>query len=622
MRRGRDNFEMFSPAQMGQTMAWTAPDSLPELGQVSTVALDCETTGNKKFKDVPVGIGIASAKGRHYLPFGHKGGGNLDPHLVRRWAQRELRGKRIVNLNVGFDAEQMLNWGVDLEAQACTLHDIGHSAALLNENRYSGFSLDSLGKEYVGRGKTECPVPPREIHEAHASLVGAYGEDDAQLALDVDSAQLPLLERDELQAVTQLEDALIWANNYIERCGARMDRPKLLDWKRQNREIFQDAIIQVYNATGLKVNPNARNSWEDLFERLGIEKPTDDGGNVTFDAAHVKAVDHELVQKVFRAKRIDSVHSKYLDKYLKAIGAGDILRFQLHQLRGDEYGTVTGRYSSANVNIQQVMKVEKQVEDLGDEFIIRELFIPDDGMDFFGCDASQIEFRLFAHYANDPGLIDAYNNDPDVDFHLLVTMLMNPGVTDEKVLKGLRKHMKHNNFGVLYGMGREKLAVRLGLPCCCPTVPRRFWDNDKHETGCPARKANDIMDEYHRKFKPAKRLMNQAMDIASQRGFVKTILGRRRRYPDGERLHSALNAVIQGSAADIFKLKLLQLYRERNTIGIHKLRMPVHDEQTGDIPPCPNVRARLVECFNEPVVKTRVPIMWDFATGRNWRECA
>jgi DNA polymerase I-like protein with 3'-5' exonuclease and polymerase domains len=602
---------------------WTPPESLPELGQFSKVSLDVESTGKQKFRDLPVGIAIKTPKGKYYLPFGHGEGGNLDQNLVRRWAQRELRGKRICNLNTGFDAELMRNWGVDLEEQGCSLHDVGHSAALLNENRYSGFSLDSLGKEYAGRGKTECPVPPQDIHRVHSSMVGGYAEDDAELAWDIDEAQAPLLEKDELGAVTSLEDRLIWANNHIERNGARLDRQKLISWREQNRLIYQDAIIGIFNQTGIKMNPNARVSWESLFGKLGIDCPTDLGGNETFDAEHIKAVKNDLVQAAFRAKRVDSVYSKYLDKYFKLLKGGDIARFQLHQLRGDEFGTVTGRYSSANFNVQQVMKVEKQIEDMGDEFIIRELFIPDDGFEFFGCDASQIEFRLFAHYANDAGLIRAYNDDPDIDFHLLVTKLMNPGVYDPGVLKALRKHMKHNNFGVLYGMGRAKLARRLGLECVCGCDEHKgFWDNKNHADGCPAIKANDIMDEYHAKFPAAKRLMNQAMQVAERRGFVKTILGRRRRYPDGQHLHSALNAVIQGSAADVFKLMLDLLYRERSTIGIHKLRMPVHDEQTGDVPPCPIVKGRLVECFRTPVVETRVPITWDMSFGRNWKECA
>src|SRR5262249_22661090 len=160
----------------------------------------------------------------------------------------------------------------------------------------------------------------------------------------------------------------------------------------------------------------------------------------------------------------------------------NVIRYGLHQMRsttdqGDEesgYGTVTGRFSCGggkyNINIQQVMKVEAQGENFVRDYIIRELFFTSQRLSFGASDARQIEFRLFSHAAACFGYTataDAYARDPWVDFHMAVTIMMNPTIVDKAVLKALRKEMKHNNFGVLYGMGREKLARRLGLPCTC-----------------------------------------------------------------------------------------------------------------------------------------------------------
>jgi DNA polymerase I len=178
-------------------------------------------------------------------------------------------------------------------------------------------------------------------------------------------------------------------------------------------------------------------------------------------------------------------------------------------------------------------------------------------------------------------------------------------------------------------MGRPKLARRLGFPCCCPwdwseqdsETGRRiryFSDNRFHLDNCPARLANDIMDEYDDKFPEAKRLLKLASKIAKDRLYVMTLLNRRRRYPDGWALHSALNAVIQGSAADIFKLKLLELYRERKRLGI-LLRMPVHDEFVYDVED--EHHARQVHKFlNRQSIQLSVPILWETGLGFNWQE--
>jgi DNA polymerase I-like protein with 3'-5' exonuclease and polymerase domains len=321
-----------------------------------------------------------------------------------------------------------------------------------------------------------------------------------------------------------------------------------------------------------------------------------------------------VVKLAVEARQLDSLLSKYLNKYRKAIGDGDLLRFHMYQLRAGEEdrGTVSGRYSSADVNIQQVYKAERQEEEIGGLYIIRELFEPDDGFDFFSADASQIEFRLFGHYSGSRKLINAYRENPRQDFHQLVADLF----------RQPRYQAKNNNFGKLYGMGRRKTALRLGLPCGCGCPDQDFWNNDCHEADCPAVKANAIIDEYDREFPEAKRLMRSAMRLAETRGYVKTLLGRVARFPKKQRLHAALNRVIQGSAADLFKLKLWRLYQERATLGLHKIRLLVHDEVAGDQERDPNKRRLLEECLAEQEIELKVPILWDTAWGKTWKDVA
>jgi hypothetical protein len=146
-----------------------------------------------------------------------------------------------------------------------------------------------------------------------------------------------------------------------------------------------------------------------------------------------------------------------------------------------------------------------------------------------------------------------------------------------------------------------------------------FEDNFEHFDGCPACTANNIMDEYEEKFPQARQLLRKASNLARDRGYVHTLLGRRRRYPEAKRLHSALNAIIQGSAADYFKLKLIELYNEREFLGI-KLRMPVHDEFVYDCNDDDRAKRSIQELLDTQSLSLCVPLLWESGFGKNWRE--
>lgn len=590
---------------------WSPPGVLPELKGVKRLTLDLETTGLDKHKDLPVGIACCTDTGLNfYLPYRHDGGGNLDPAQVRRWAKRELRDMDIANINMPFDAAVLENDGISLEEQGCRLHELSHPPALLNEYRYGGFNLDALLQEYCQERKMACPVPPHRIKEAHSSMIGPYAESDAAKAMKLWQALTPLIQKEELERVLDVEDRLIYVVNHMERVGARLDVPKLHRWRREVSAEAQRLELELSKDAGRRTNPDSQPEMKALFEKLGL--PHQD----TFTAEVLIATKHPVVLKALRIRRLKSLLSKYLDKYAHVL-QGDKLPFSLYQLRANDEnrGTITGRFSSANVNIQQVMKVEQQIEDFGSEdFIIRELFIPDDGLEMFAADASQIEFRLFAHYSGSDRLIRRYHEEPDVDFHQIVADMIGQK----------RKDAKHNNFGKLYGMGIEKLAIRLGYTCTCAPfgTMREFWKKEHHGSSCPALVAIDIAATYDEEFPEAKRLMNKAMQLAEQRGYVKTLLGRRGRFPEKRGFHKAINKVIQGSAADINKLTLVELYRHRKDLGISKLRLTVHDEAVGDFHPDPAFKTRLKEFLDHPVLDLKVPILWDVETGANWRECA
>jgi DNA polymerase-1 len=596
---------------------WVAPTELPDFSAYPMEAhfgYDTETTSKDPHMARQVGIAICTPdKKKFYLPHGHRAGGNLDENAIKRWAKSNLAGRHLSILNAKYDVHVSYNWGLDLESIDCKIHDPAFKAALLDENRRR-YNLNELSEDILGRSKSEVPGNKGDISDMSASEVGGYAEDDAELHLDLDIAQQSEIERQELTAVCTLEDQLIYSTCAMERKGARLDRPKLERWVHEVSMAHQDCILKIYSMTGLKINPNSGKDLVRLFNSLGLSIPVREeelGGGATFEDEYISRVDHPLVRLCIAARKLDSLNSKYLKKYLKAIDHNNILRYSLHQMRGDEYGTVTGRYASANVNIQQVRKVEDQLEEEAiAAWIIRELFIPDDGALYVSADASQIEFRWFAHYSKSVKLIQAYIDDPTMDFHQLVA----------NMLGQKRKDAKHNNFGKLYTMGIPKLARKLGLGCNCGCPSDDQWDKRSHKDDCRMHKAFAIAKEYDTKFPEAAKLSKEAMSVAKKRGYVKTIMGRRRRYPDGKRLHSALNAICQGTAADTLKVKTLETYNNRKFLEI-SMRMLVHDEIDGDLWNASKKRA-FKECLDAPDsrIPCRVPLLWDVEVGANWRE--
>lgn len=626
----------------GDQKPWTAPTELPCLDGVNELAIDTEATGKNKRKDKPIGL---STNITGYLPWGHMGG-NLDEETVKKWCKKELVNKKLIGLNIGFDAEVMLRWGVDLEAQGNQLYDVAHGAALLNENRYSGFNLGDLGNEYCNRPKLDDALEKDRMPDYHASMVGAYAEEDANLTWGVYQAQRPLIAKDNLEKVDDLESKLIWANNHMERSGARLDVSKLSRMAQDLIAEVGERTLDIWRKTGVKLDTGKNITWDRLFIACGMDpnQPlvgTKGEAKSSYTEDFLKTVNNDLIREGLRIRRLLSLKSKYFDKYEKA-RVGDLLYFNLYQLRSgeEEQGTVVGRYSSANVNIQQVFKVANQVRRFGDGYIVRELMIPDEGFDFFTADGSQLQFRLFAHLSQDKQLIKAYHDGyaewlaggKDVDYHQMVADLF--GMP--------REVAKNQNFGLVMGLGRAHLAEWLGLPCNCQ--PAKYWwwtgdredfkkfgNNDNHSVDCPARQANDLCDEYNTKFPAGRKTMEYVMNFAKTQGFIPSLLGRRRRYTQHEyrnglkqktRLHKFLASWLQGSEADIVKSKLLRLYNERKNIGIHKMRMPVHDEATGDIEKSEKARERLREVLRIQEIPCRVPISWNDEYGANWRACS
>jgi len=586
-----------TPIRWQSTPNWEPPTP-PDLSQHTEVTIDCETDGLHWYRGArPVGMAVRlPASGEEfYLPWGHKGGQNLDEAAVREWATRELRGKRIRNLATKFDVNQIRAWGVDLAAQGCTFHDVAHSAALLDDHRRE-FSLNALAEAELGLKKLEDIDTQHKahLHELPAGLVAPYAITDVRLVDELVAAYTPRLAAENLGAVAALEDSVIPVVCEMEWNGCPLDEEKLARWTRRSAEILDDLNWNIARAVGFQVNPDRSTDMTRLFNHLGISSPHRTAtGAPSYTAEVMQQFRHiSLIDDVVKVGKLQDLRSKYLLPYTKLLVNGHLYG-NYHQLKTNEYGTVSGRFSSSGPNLQQVMTTRKQLKNYGsfdgESFIVRELFIPKRGT-WFCADQEQVEFRLAGHYANAKRVIDAYARDPKTDFHDVVRDMIRTQKPDFD-----RKPAKDCNFAIIYGAGAAKRAVMMGMSLS---------------------EAQTVVDLYDAEFPEMKQVFQLAMSQATSRGYVRTILGRRARFPNGMRAHKALNAVVQGSAADINKLTLVDFYNARKELGV-TLRATVHDEIDCDLEGSAEVALALL---NQQRLQLRVPILWAGKTGATWAE--
>lgn len=612
---------------------WQIPTELPDLSRIPRFGGDSETNSLNVFTGKAIGISLAwydeSGKVQKiYAPWGHVAG-NLEFEKVKRWCEDSLRGKTGYFSNAKFDVAMLRNAGLDLEALDVKVCDVAFNAALLEDSPRGGLGIDNLARLYTNERKFEFPGNPNRMAEYPSWMAGEYAEQDAKLPLLVHDATVPLLRKDGLEELLALENDLIYFVCEIERNGCRIDVPKLFQWREEVRKELETVLLKIHRETGFLVQPNSGNDMRRLFQLLGLQPPAlpvwkchvckaknepmamkcwrcdvrKRAGKPTYTEEQLLAFKNPVLDDVVRARWLDDLLGSFLDKFWAGLD-GDTVRSQYHQLKGDKHGTVSGRFSSTGggtdddgytFNSQQTIKTSLQMKTLGDRWIVRELLIPKEGDEMWAADASQIEYRLFGHFANSQKIINAYLEDENADFHQLVMDMILPVKPDID-----RDTAKNTNFSRLYRAQAPTFAATAGISVA---------------------EAERILEIYDRVLPEADTFSTEKENEAKNRGYVTTILGRRARFGPNDRTYSAANRVVQGSAADLFKTKLRTIYRERKTLGITRLRQPVHDEQVGDKDPDPKYTKRIQECFNEQEIDLRIPIIWSLKTGQTWKDC-
>jgi len=607
---------------------WVAPDSFPNLSTAKEIAIDLETCDPNMESMGPgwprrdgyiVGYAVAVEGWAGYFPVAHGGGGNLDKRRVERWIVDILASPadKIMH-NAAYDCGWLRASGFTINGR---IIDTMIAAPLLDENRFS-YALNSLGFDHLKETKSEAGLrqaagdfgvhPKKELWKLPAMYVGNYAEQDAALTLKLWQYFKVKLRQDDVESIFDLETRLLPVLLGITERGIRFDRNKceqtIDNLIKREKELH--ALIK--SQSGIAVDIWAAASIAKAFDKLGVAYPKTETGLPSFTKSFLDECPHSVGKMIVEARETNKTHSTFLAPYLNFSAKDGRIHPHVNQLRNDDGGTVSGRLSMNNPNLQQVPARHEIIGPM-----VRGLFLPEEGQIWASNDFSSQEPRLLVHYASLLGLpgaeimVDAYKANPDTDFHQMVA--------DMAGIK--RKAAKTIGLGLMYGMGVAKLANQLDLT---------------HE------EAKELIQTFHTKVPFLKGTVNAVMrriEHPASGGAIRTLLGRKCRFPlwepmewgsnkalpyeqavveYGSRIkrsgtYKGLNRLIQGSAADQTKMAMVALHEA----GEHLL-LQVHDEivlSVEDRGQAERAAEIMANC-----VKMEIPNRVDVEVGPSWGE--
>ena len=639
------------------TTEWVAPTEFPDLRSAKEIAIDLETrdpdlkklgSGAIRKNGEVVGIAVAVDGYKNYFPIAHGEGPNMDRDKVLSWFRDICESPAIkIFHNAMYDVCWIRSMGIKING---LIIDTMIAASLIDENRFN-YTLNALSWVYLNKGKNETLLnaaakergldPKADMWKLPASEVGEYAEQDAALTLELWKHLERIIIEDDLQDIFNLETDLFPCLVDMRFLGVRVDVSKANQLKTELAEKEKKLLQEVEKQTGIETQIWAARSIAQVFDKLGLPYDvTEKTSAPSFTKNFITNHKHPVVRMIAEARKINKVSTTFIDTILDHEYNGRI-HADINQIRSDDGGTVTGRFSYSNPNLQQIPARDPYTGPL-----VRSLFIPEEGMKWGTFDYSQQEPRLVAHYALRFGydtaqiIADSYASDPSTDFHQIVA----------DMAKIQRKEAKTINLGLFYGMGKAKL---------------------QNELNVTKEKAEELFSRYHVEAPFVKQLMNGVMSVAQGKGRIKTLLGRRCRFPkyepilrgsdwgtfvpaedhetmlelkemgpylkdqDGEVIkdkngnpkknywynnghrraftYKALNKLIQGSAADMTKKAMVDLYKEGYLAHIQ-----IHDELDFSIES--DKQAGIIKEIMEQAVDLKVPNKVDYESGPNWGE--
>jgi len=618
---------------------WVPPAELPDIFDAKQIAIDVETRDPNIKTNGPgwatgdgyvVGYAIAVDGWFGYIPIRHEHGGNLDERIVDKWLKKvvECPADKIMH-NAQYDAGWIRRMGFTINGR---IIDTMVVASLLDENRFS-YSLNNVAYDYLEKVKSEKGLreaaisfgldPKSDMWKMPAMYVGPYAEGDATLTLDLWNHFSVEIEKQKIGSIVNLElDVLPCLIDMTWR-GVRIDQDKVERTKDALLKREKATLAEIKNMTGLNVEIWAAQSLSKAFDKLSIPYPKTEKGAPSFTKQFLTDHPHELTKLVVEARNLNKTSGTFINTIMKHCRSDGRIHSHINQIRSDDGGTVSGRISMSNPNLQQIPARDPELGPM-----IRSLFLPEEGEQWAAIDFSQQEPRILVHYAHVLGnskgrvpfkgteeFVDAYRHDPDMDFHSMVA----------KMASINRKQAKTINLGMMYGMGVNKLSDQLGIE---------------------VDEAKSLITQYHDRVPFVKGLMNGVMQhLNSKRsgGAISSILGRKCRfnlwepttfgmskalpykaaiseYGETTRLkraytYKALNRLIQASAADMTKQAMVNIYKTGRVPLIQ-----IHDEIAISVKN--REEAKEIAEIMENAVTLEVPSKCDVEIGPSWGEAS
>jgi len=605
---------------------WNTPNEYKDLSGYKEIAIDLETRDdgiNERLgagwalgKGEIVGFAVAVEGWKGYFPFGHLGGGNMIPEQVKKYMKDVCA---LPNTKIFHNAQYDVGW---LEASGIKVHgpivDTMIAAALINENRFS-YSLNALSVDYLNEIKAETELreaaaahgidPKAEMWKLPAEHVGYYAEQDAELTLKLWQRFKQEIVQQSLTTVWEMEQQLLPILIKMRQRGVRVQVEKAAELQKEMKLQEKEILLGIQKEIGIEIDIWAPRQIAKAFDKLKLEYPrTEKTKEPSFTQNWLINNKNKIAQLIVSAREVNKFHGTFLSSIMKYQVNGRI-HGEINQLRGDNGGTVSGRLSMSNPNLQQVPSRNK---DFGPK--IRSLFIPEEGHKWGSFDYSQQEPRMTVHYAASIGdgyegsneLVEAYQN-ASADFHQTVADLVGIDRTQAKTI----------GLGLMYGMGKNKLANSLGV--------------SKDE-------ANELIIKYNKKVPFVKKLSDRCKYAADEKGVIRTKKGRKCRFDMWETrdfgLHQAekyedavakygkdnikraytykaLNRLIQGSSADQTKQSMLDCYNAG-----HLPMLQIHDELCFNIKD--EAHAKEIQALMQNTIEFKVPSVVDYGLGESW----
>ena len=569
------------------------------------LSLDTETTGTDPIRAELVGMSFSYAENQaFYVPV------PADRTEAQRIVDKfkpvfENKETLKVGQNIKYDMLVLANYGVEIQGE---MFDTMIAHYVLQPELHHG--MDYLAEIYLHyetikieeligpKGKNQKNM--RDLDPIH---IYRYACEDADVTLKLKNVLEKELKQNDAESLFRdIEMPLVPVLAYMERNGVRIDTEALKETSRHFTARMQQIEKEVHRLAGVEFNiASPKQVGEVLFDRLKIvDKPkkTKTGQYVTSEEVleSLKGK-HEIVGKILEHRGLKKLLGTYIDALPQLINpqTGHI------HTSFNQTVTATGRLSSSNPNLQNIPVRNEDGKE------IRKAFIPDEGCEFFSADYSQIELRIMAHLSQDPHMIEAFRENQDIHAATAAKIYKEKL---EDVTREQRSKAKTANFGIIYGISVFGLAERLNI--------------DRKE-------AKELIDGYFENYPHVKEYMDKSILEAREKGYIETIFRRRRYLPDinsrnavvrGYAERNAINAPIQGSAADIIKVAMVRIYRRFREEGIRsKMILQVHDELNFSVLPEEKEKVQqIVISEMESAYKMKVPLQADCGWGKNWLE--